>query len=325
MPTTKNPRHGSMQFWPRKRAKRAYARVRSYAQAKEAKLLGFAGYKVGMTHVVAKDDRDNSLTKGQNIVIPTTIIECPPLKAASLRFYKTSSTGSRLVSEILSKNLDKTLSRKLVLPKKDLKKIEDVKDFDEVRVAVHTQPKMIGTGRKKPELFELAIGGKKDEQVAYAKELLGKEIKVSDIFSDGMYIDTHAITKSKGFQGPVKRFGVGILPKKSEKTKRGPGSLGPWVAHAHIQYRVAKAGQMGYHQRTEYNKQILKIEEDAQKVNPKGGFVNYGLVKSTAVLVHGSVGGSKKRLIRFNVPIRPTSTNQDFPQVTSISLSSQQG
>ena len=51
------PRHGSMQFWPRKRARRMYPRVRSWADCKDAKPLGFAGYKVGMTHVIYVDNK----------------------------------------------------------------------------------------------------------------------------------------------------------------------------------------------------------------------------------------------------------------------------
>ena len=46
-----------MQFWPRVRAKREYPRVKSFAEEKEPKLLGFAGYKVGMAHLLAEDNR----------------------------------------------------------------------------------------------------------------------------------------------------------------------------------------------------------------------------------------------------------------------------
>ncbi|MFC1733711.1 hypothetical protein ACFL6I_25715 [candidate division KSB1 bacterium] len=34
MPTTRSPRKGSMQFWPRKRAKRAYPIVKAWAKVK---------------------------------------------------------------------------------------------------------------------------------------------------------------------------------------------------------------------------------------------------------------------------------------------------
>ena len=59
MPQTRQPRRGSMQFWPRKRARRSYARVKAWANSDKPKLLGFAGYKVGMTHIIATDSLDN--------------------------------------------------------------------------------------------------------------------------------------------------------------------------------------------------------------------------------------------------------------------------
>ena len=49
----RNPRHGSMSVWPRKRARRMHARIRSWLSIKDAKPVGFAGYKVGMTHLIA--------------------------------------------------------------------------------------------------------------------------------------------------------------------------------------------------------------------------------------------------------------------------------
>ena len=45
---------------------------------------------------------------------------------------------------------------------------------------------------------------------------------------DGDQLDFHCVTKGKGYQGPVKRFGIQIRARKAEKTKRGPGSLGSW-------------------------------------------------------------------------------------------------
>lgn len=60
MSTIRKPRAGSLQFWPRKRAKRPYTRVRRWNSTNQVQLLGFAGYKVGMTHAVFKDNRNNS-------------------------------------------------------------------------------------------------------------------------------------------------------------------------------------------------------------------------------------------------------------------------
>jgi len=302
MANPRKPRHGSMQFWHRKRARSEIARVRYWAPSKDAKLLGFAGYKVGMVHVSFEDQRDRSMTKGRVISWPATIIECPPLTVFSIKFYKNHNS----ISQVFAEKLDKHLERAMKLTKQK-KTINDIKEdmFDDLKLIVHTNPSMARFGKKKPELFEMNLGGKKDDKFKAAKEMLGKEVKIKDVLRTGQLVDIHAVSKGYGFQGPVKRFGVAIRSHKAEKTKRGPASLGGWRGQGHVMYRVAHAGQMGYHQRTEYNKQILKIDDKAENINPKSGFIHYGLVKNSYILVKGSVIGSKKRLIRINNAIRP--------------------
>jgi large subunit ribosomal protein L3 len=326
MAKTGSPRHGSLQYWPHKRSKRTYARVRSYPNSKETKILGFAGYKAGMTHVIFTDNSPNSLTKGQDVSCPVTVIECPPLKVASARFYKTKTKNLVLLTEIISDKLDKELSRKIRLPKKVTKKFDDIKEFDEIRLLVHTQPKLAGVGKKKPEIFEVGIGGSKEDALAYAKDKLGQEIAADEVFGEGSQVDAHAVTKGKGYQGAVKRFGVNLRAKKSEKTKRGVGSLGPWCGQAHIMWRIPMAGKHGFFTRTEYNKWIIKMGTDPKDINAKGGFVNYGEVKSNYMLVKGSIPGSKKRLIRLNSPIRPNRKIQSqAPEISHVSQKSPQG
>jgi len=301
MPTIRKPRSGSLGVWPRVRARRSYARVHAWAVSKDAKPLGFAGYKVGMTHIGIIDGRPTSTTKGDLLATPATIIECPPLKAFSVCFYKKSGPKWLKVGQKLSANLDKDLGRKIILPKKKEQKTPEV--FDDVRVLVHTQPRLLRI-KKKPDVFELALGGSKDEKLKYANEILGKEIKMSDVFQEGNQVDIHGITKGKGFQGPVKRFGVKIRGRKSEKTKRGPGNLGPWTGNR--SWTVAHAGQMGYHQRTDYNKWIIKMSSDPKEINRKGGLKHYGEVRGDFLLLKGSVAGARKRMVRFNHAIRPT-------------------
>lgn len=323
MSTIRKPRYGSLQYVPKKRAKRIYARVRSWAKVKEPKILGFAGYKAGMTHVMVIDNRAKSLTKGTEISMPVTVIECPPLKVSSVRFYKKTPYGLKLVSAVLEQKSDKELSRKTSTPKKIRKKIDDIKDFDTITINVHTQPKLTGIGKKKPELFEVAIGGTKEEQLNYAKEKLGKEVSINDVFREGQQLDIHSITKGKGYQGPVKRFGISLKGHKSEKGQRAPGSLGPWCGQGHVQWKVAHAGQLGFHQRTEHNKWLLKIGDNPKEINIKGGFIRYGMVKNDYILVKGSVAGSIKRLIRLTYPTRPNKlVPQEAPTITYTSLNS---
>ena len=325
MPTIRKPRKGSLQFWPRKRSKRQYARVRSWAQIKEAKPLGFAGYKVGMTHAMINDNRKTSLTTGEEIFCPVTIIECPPIKTVSIRFYKKTKNGLKLVSEVFADKVDKELGRKIIIPKKVEKKIEDIKDFDSIRLLVYTQPKLAGI-KKKPEIFEIALGGNKEEQLKYAQEKLGKEINIDGVFTAGQQLDVHAITKGKGFQGAVKRFGIGLKSHKTEKSRRTPGSLGPWKGQGHIMWKVAYAGKMGHHLRTEYNKWLIKIGLKPEEINQKGGFLKYGVIKNPYILVKGSIIGPVKRLIRFNYPIRQSKKiPAEAPIISYLSLESKQG
>ncbi|MFW5865613.1 MAG: 50S ribosomal protein L3 [Nanoarchaeota archaeon] len=322
-----NPRHGSMQYWPRVRSKRQYARVRSLPHSDKAVFLGFAGYKAGMTQVVVRDNDKNSMTKGELITHPVTVIECPPLRIASLRLYRKAGYGSEIAKELFFKP-KKNLSRKTNLPS-SFAKPEDIDALDldgisDATVVVYTQPFSLSLEKKKPEVFEMGLGGSLSEKIAYVKDHVEKDISVSDVFSEGSYVDARAITKGKGFQGPVKRFGIGLRAKKSEKVVRGPGSLGGWVAQGHSMYRISHAGTMGYHQRIQYNNYILSISDDVSIINPDGGFINYGVVKNTYLLVKGSVPGPKRRLISLTAPLRP-GKKFTAPTIEAVNTESKQG
>ena len=326
MPTTRKPRAGSMQFWPRKRSRRQYARIRSWPEKKEPVMLGFAGYKAGMAHLLYTDNNKTSKTKGQDISCPVTMVECPPIRVSSVKLYKKDSYGRRTSKEI-NGPADKELSRKVRQPKqtkeKDLESI-NAEDYDDLTLQVNTQPKLTGTGKKKPELFEIGLGGSMKEKIEYAKNNLGKEIKITDVFKEGELMDIHAVTKGKGFQGPVKRFGIGLRPRKSEKARRGPGSLGGWKGQAHFMYRISHAGQTGYHQRTEYNKWLMRIsseQKDIEGIHPKGGFKKYGILRNPFILVKGSVAGPAKRLLRMSVAQRGSKrTPSEAPSIKRIVL-----
>ena len=312
-----SPRRGSKQFWPRKRSKRIVARVRNYANVNTAKPLAFLGYKAGMTHVQVRDNNPSSLTKSQLIIIPATIIDCPPIKPLSLRFYKKNQTTKKLISEIFAEKVDKAIKHG------KSGKIPDEGQFDDVRLVTYTTPKATSTGTKSPHIFEMPIGGKTPaEKLTKAQELLAKDIPISEIFDEGQLIDVHGITKGKGFQGPVKRFGVKIRQHKSEKTKRGPGTLGPWTPKRVPPGQVAQAGKMGYHQRTEYNKLLLKIAKP-EDVNQNGGIKQYGIVKNDCILIQGSIPGATKRPIIISAPLR-TKKKPGVLEVIKISTESKQ-
>lgn len=302
-----HPRRGSLAYAPRKRAKRIYPRVRTRLHSKDIKIQEFAGYKVGMTHISIINDVKGSTTYNQEIVVPVTIIETPPLKVCGIRAYKEEEGILKVSKDVLAENLDKNLERKINISKKKKSGLEDldknIDKYDSIHLIVHTQPNIAGIHKKKPELFEIEISGESiQEKLNLAKEKLGKEISIRDIFKPGEVIDTIAVTKGKGFQGSVKRFGVKLLSHKSQKSRRKAGNLGPWHP-AKTQWTVPQKGQMGFHTRTEYNKRILFLGEKAEEIN-KSGWKFYGLVKNQYILLKGSVQGPPKRLIRMRSALR---------------------
>ena len=330
MPTIRKPRSGSLQYWPRKKARRPYVRVRNQYLPTEAKPAGFAGYKVGMTHAIITDNRKHSKTKGNEISIPVTILECPPLHVHSIRIYARADDGSlRVASEVAGKGGSKGVARKLRITKKDpaeklaeAEKLLDKAAF--VRINVISQPELTGVGKKTPEVFELGIGGDVKKQFEYAKSMLGKSIAVKDVFAEGQQVVLHGVTKGKGFQGPVKRFGVSLRSHKSEKVVRGPANVGPWGGNR--SWTVAHAGQTGFHARVELNKQLISISDKPEAVNKKGGFKRYGNVKGTFIILRGSVMGASKRLVRLEHTHRKNKKYPaEAPAVTYISTASDQG
>jgi large subunit ribosomal protein L3 len=326
MPTDRRPRRGSLAFVPRKRAKRIYPRIHNWPEVKEVVPLAFPGYKVGMTHVMAIDNRPG-ITKGEEIMIPVTILETPPVFVWGLRFYKEGYRGAeQVIKDVFSENLPKYLDYKIPLPKKELNK-NVPENFDDVRFIIVTQPYLTNLPKKKPEILEIPIGGENpEEKLKFAEQFLGKEMTVKDVFKEGELVDTIGVTKGKGFQGVIKRYGVKRLPHKTEKKRRTIGNHGPETPWRILPLVIPMPGQMGYHRRTELNKWLLKIGENGEEINRKGGWIKYGVVKNQWVMLKGSVQGPSKRMIVMRKAIRPDPRVPNVPpEIKEINLESQQG
>jgi len=326
------PRRGSLAFIPRGRAARQTARIRFWPHVETGPtLLGFTGYKAGMTHVFMVEDKQGSPNFGKEVMYPATVIDAPPLTICAVRAYTQTPYGLKTLTEVWMKEPPKDINRLTTPPKNpdpqnSFKKMETNLDkITEFRLLAATQPKLAGVPKKKPELVEIKVDGAPiKEQFEYVKNQLGKNISVTNTFKEGQFIDVVSVSKGKGFQGPVKRFGVKIRDRKSRKTQRGIATLGPW-SPSRVLYTIARAGQMGYHQRTEYNKRILKIGTDGAEITPKGGFIRYGPVRGAYLILTGSVPGPTKRLIRLRYPIRAPRRIPEAPKIVSVSLESPQG
>ena len=300
MPTKRSPRKGSLQIWPRKRANKILPSLNWNAINSGKNLKGFIVYKAGMISGLVKDETANSMTKGKRITIPLTILECPKMKVYSARFYK----NGIISKEVLNENLDKELKRVLKLPKnKKSAKIDEIKieDYDDLRLIVYSIVKKTEI-KKKQDLSEIGLNGNLNEKLEFAKQSLKKEISIDEVFEKGQLIDVRGVSKGKGFQGPVKRFGLGLKFHKTEKGQRRPGSLGPWHP-ARVTFRAPQAGQMGMHTRAIYNLKVVDLgKSDGKLKNIK----NYGNIKTDYILVNGSVQGPAKRVMLITQPLRTT-------------------
>ncbi|RID44813.1 LOW QUALITY PROTEIN: hypothetical protein BRARA_I01582 [Brassica rapa] len=97
--------------------------------------------------------------------------------------------------------------------------------------------------------------------------------------------------------------------------------IGAWHP-ARVSYTVARAGQNGYHHRTEMNKKIYRLgkvgeethtaitefDRTEKEITPLGGFPHYGIVKDDYLLINGCCVGPKKRV----VTLRQTSREEEI-------------
>lgn len=299
-------------------------------------LQGFAGYKVGMTHVIMVDDHKNSPTEGKDVMVPVTVIEVPAMKVAAIRAYTRDTYGKRPLTEVWSDQLDVELSRRITPPKEydgnaareEIRKGIQAGTVVELYAVMYTQPaRVTGLPKKVPDLMEIRVsGGTPEQQYEFILAQLGKEVSLTNIISSGAYADITAITTGKGTQGPVKRWGVALRKRKHSRggKERHVGTLGPWNPH-HIRWQVPQMGQMGFQQRTEFNKRILKIGENGSDITPDGGFLHYGMVNNPYVLIKGSIPGPVKRLVRIRPAMRLGEHIVRNPVIEFVSTQSKQG
>lgn len=313
------PRSGSLAFYPRKRAARELATFTTFSKLvdeRQVKPLNFVGFKAGMVSCAGRNEHQKSTSFGQEIMVPATVIECPPLKVFGIRAYARDRTNIFSLGDVTVERPEKHFRKKAVSfkqrhskKKKEEKKYAGIEWLDgilgqafDLRLLVHTQPYLCVFGKKKPEVFEVFLSGALDKKILFAKERLGKEITAADVFKEKDFVDVRAVDKGKGFAGVVKRFGVKIHRPKAKK-HRYVGSISPWNPST-VMWTVARPGQLGYQSRTELNKRIFLVSGEPQKVNIENGFKKYGFVKNDFLVLSGSVPGPAKRAVSIRANVR---------------------
>ncbi|XP_066336734.1 large ribosomal subunit protein uL3-like [Miscanthus floridulus] len=333
-----HPRHGSLGFLPRKRSSRHRGKVKSFPRddpKKACHLTAFLGYKAGMTHIVREVEKPGSKLHKKETCEAVTIIETPPLVIVGLVAYVKTPRGLRTLNTVWAQHLSEEVrrrfyknwckSKKKAFTKYALKydsdagkkeiqlQLEKMKKYSSVvRVIVHTQiKKMKGLKQKKAHLMEIQVnGGTIADKVDYGYKFFEKEVPVDAVFQKDEMIDIIGVTKGKGYEGVVTRWGVTRLPRKTHRGLRKVACIGAWHP-ARVSYTVARAGQNGYHHRTEMNKKVYKIGKVGQEshdastefdrtekdITPMGGFPHYGIVKGDYLMIKGCCVGPKKRVV----------------------------
>jgi large subunit ribosomal protein L3e len=327
-------RHGSLGFNPRKRCAMHRGRVKAFPvddASKAPHVTAFMAYKAGMTHVSRELDKPGALMHKKEVVEAVTVLECPPMIACGLVGYVETPRGLRSLTTVWSQHLSQDMKRRMyknwhsskkkaftkyakkyeAAPQDIEKELARIaKHCSIVRLICHTQTSKLRLRMKKAHVCEIQInGGDVAAKVAFGKGLFEKEIPVTSVFKQDEMVDTISITKGHGMKGVIARFGVSRLPRKTHKGLRKVACIGSWHP-ARIRTTVPRAGQSGYHHRTEINKKIYRIgakgdekscttDQDltVKGINPMGGFVHYGMVTEDFLLIKGGVPGVVKRLI----------------------------
>jgi len=337
------PRHGSLGFLPKKRSKRHRGKVKAFPKddsSKPVHLTAFLSYKAGMTHVVREVDRPGSKLHKKETVEAVTILESPPMVVVGVVGYIETPSGLRTFKTIFAEHLSEECRRRFYknwykarrkaftkYAKKwqdEVGKKEIEKDFAKmkkyckvIRIIAHTQMKLLKKRQKKAHIMEIQLnGGSIADKVDWAREHMEKTVDVSSVFAKDEMIDVIGVTKGKGKKGVTSRWHTKKLPRKTHKGLRKVACIGAWHP-ARVAFSVARAGQKGYHHRTEMNKKIYRIAKGIyseggklvknnastsydmteKMITPMGGFPHYGECNQDYVMLRGCTMGPKKRVI----------------------------
>jgi len=336
------PRSGHLGFLPRKRTRKHRGKIRSFPKddsTQKPHFTAFAGFKAGMTHITRDIHRIDSRLHKKEVVEAVTIIETPPLKVVGFVGYIETVKGSRALSTVWASELSNSLKRRMYknwyhskkkaftkyVTKKDDQNNNEarIKKFcSSVRALCHTQVHLQKHLRtKKAHVMEVQInGGSISDKVDFVKGYFEKELKIDQVFGNGECIDVIGVTKGKGFTGVTKRWGVRKLPRKTHRGLRKVGCIGSWHP-SKIAYTIPRAGQSGYHHRTEKNKKIYRIGQGSRhgvqnnastendltqkNITPMGGFPHYGIVRDDYIMIKGCCIGTKKRTLCLRKTLLP--------------------
>merc|ERR1711988_1412139 len=180
-------------------------------------LTAFMGYKAGCTHICRDVDRVSSKAHKKEVVEAVTIIEAPPMIVCGMVGYIETPRGLKSITTVWAEHLSDECKRRFN------------KNCTILRVLCHTQISKVGLRQKKAHICEIQVnGGNMTEKIEFAHKLFEKPVAISSVFEQDEMIDTISISKGKGYEGVVTRWGVTKLPRKTHKGLRKVACIGSW-------------------------------------------------------------------------------------------------
>jgi large subunit ribosomal protein L3 len=195
---------------------------------------------------------------GDNRAVPVTVVKVPPVRVVRVKTPERDGYGALQVT------------------------------FGTVKPSRLTKP-MAGQFAKAGVdpgrgLVELRV----DDTGAYQ---VGQELGV-DLLAAGQKIDVTAVSKGKGFAGPMKRHnfrGQGAA-HGNHKKHRAPGSIGACATPARVFPGTRMAGQMGAQQVTTLNLEVVEADAERNLLLVKGAVPG---PRGGLVLIRDAVKGGK--------------------------------
>merc|ERR1719158_893621 len=309
----------------------------------------------GMTHIVREVDRPGSKLNKKEVVESVSVLEAPPMIVAGFVGYVETPRGLRALTSVWAGHLSEECKRRFYKTWHKSKQkaftkyqkrweaaskgsevamsaeIERAKKYCQViRAICHTQMGKVKIGQKKANIKEIQInGGSTEQKVDFAMGLFEQEVKVADVFGQDEMIDIIGSTRGHGYNGVITRWGCSRLPRKTHRGLRKVACIGTWHP-ARVQFQVPRAGQDGYHHRTEINKKIYKVGKSVRDdphnaqgsnditekaITPMGGFPHYGEVNEDFLMIKGTCGGPKTRVLTFRKSLLAQTSRRAQEQV----------
>ncbi|RRT40845.1 hypothetical protein BHE74_00035841 [Ensete ventricosum] len=210
-----------------------------------------------MTHIVREVEKPGSKLHKKETCEAVTIVETPPMVVVGVVAYVKTPRGLRSLNTVWAQHLSEEVRRRFYKnwcksKKKAFTKYSKKFDSEEGKKEVQVQLEKM---KKYASVIRVLAHTQK---VDFAYSFFEKQVPIDAVFQKDEMIDIIGVTKGKGYEGVVTRWGVTRLPRKTHRGLRKVACIGAWHP-ARVSYTVARAGQNGYHHRTEMNKKIYKI------------------------------------------------------------------